>query len=77
MKVLSLKLRDDVFLEVEKVVRRIHIPRNAYINEALALYNKLNQRKLLRARLRKESKATGQVSMEVLREFERMEEVPD
>lgn len=72
MKLLSLKLRDDIFSEVEKVVHSIHVPRNAYINQALAVYNQLNKRKILRERLQKESKAVHSVSLEVLHEFEKL-----
>ena len=74
MKVLSLKLKDDVFEEVESVVHKIHVPRNAYINQALFLYNKLNQRKLLRKRLAKESMAVRDISLSVLHEFEQLED---
>ncbi len=77
MKLLSLKLRDDVFSEVEKVVQRIHIPRNAYINEALVFYNQLNSRKLLRKQLERESKAVRGVSLEVLHEFEKLSDGQD
>ena len=78
MKVLSLKLREDIFEEVESVVHEIHVPRNAYINNALAFYNKLNARKLLKRRLQKESKAVQGASLEVLNEFEKFEdELPE
>lgn len=70
MKVLSLKLKEDVFKGVESVVKKIRISRNAYINEALAFYNKLNKRKLLRKKLTKESKAAQATSLEVLHEME-------
>ena len=74
MKVLSLKLKDEIFEEVEKVIHHIQVPRNAYINNALAFYNKLYQRKLSKGRLQKESKAVQASSLEVLREFESMED---
>lgn len=73
MKSLSLKLKDDVFMEVEKVVHRIKMPRNAYINRALAFYNQLYKRRLLKEQLKKESKAVSPVSLEVLHEFEKIE----
>lgn len=72
MKLLSLKLRDDVFQEVEKVVHEIQVPRNAYINQALVFFNKLNQRKLWRKKLANESKAVRDVSLEILQEFEQL-----
>ncbi len=74
MKVLSLKLRGDVFEEVERVVRAIRIPRNTYINQALDFYTKLSKRKLLKQQLQKESKIVRLNSLRVLKEFERFED---
>lgn len=74
MKALSLKLKDDIFEEVEKITHCIHIPRNAYINQALDFYNRLNERKLLKKQLKKESKLVQKSSLEVLREFEQLED---
>ena len=74
MKALSLKLRDDVFEDVERVIRVIRIPRNTYINRALDFYTKLNKRKLLKRSLQRESKAVHLSSLRVLKEFERFEE---
>ena len=54
-KLLSLKIRDDIFLEVEKITKKKKIPRNAYINKALAFYNDLNKRKNLKEQLQYES----------------------
>ena len=72
MKNLSLKLDDDVFLETEKVVETLGTTRNRYINEALAIYNKYYQRKLLREQLVKESKAAYGSSKAILDEYERL-----
>ena len=74
MKVLSLKLRGDVFEEVERVVRSIRIPRNTYINQALDFYTKLSKRKLLKQQLQKESRVVRMNSLRVLKEFERFED---
>ena len=74
MKVLSLKLREDIFSEVEGVVHKIHMPRNAYINQALSFYNKLYKRKLLKKQLEKESKAVRNSSLEILQAFEKLED---
>ena len=73
-KLLSLKLRDDVFREAEKIVRRCGKPRNAYFNEAIEFYNKLWERKLLKKRLRAESALVAKNSMEVLEAFEQLED---
>ena len=74
MKVLSLKLKESIFEEVEKVIHQIHSSRNAYINEALRFYNKLYRRKLLRKRFAKEAKLVRDSSLEVLQDFEKFED---
>ena len=72
MKVLSLKLNEDTLQETDRVVKTIHISRNAYINHAINLYNQLNRRRILKKKLALESKAGAQVSLEVLAEMEKM-----
>ncbi len=74
MKVLSLKVKDDIFKEVEHVVRQVHTSRNAYINQALHFYNMFNKRRLLKKKLHEESKAVRTVSLEVLHEMEQIED---
>ena len=74
MKVLSLKLKDEVFSEAEKLIEKIHVSRNAYINQALSFYNKVNKRRLLRKQLERESRETRAVSLEVLREMEKLDD---
>ena len=73
-KVLSLKLRDDVFREAEDVLRKNRRPRNAYFNEAIHVYNKLWKRKLLKRSLAAESALVAEDSMAVLETFEQMED---
>lgn len=73
-KVLSLKLRDDIFREVEDIIHKIKKSRNAYINEALAFYNQENRKKLLKRALEIESQLVRKNSLEVLEEFEKLED---
>lgn len=73
-KLLSLKIRDDIFLEVEKIIKKKKIPRNAYINKALAFYNDLNKRKNLKEQLQYESNMVKKNSLEILDEFEKLED---
>lgn len=73
-KVLSLKIKGDVFEDVEAITKQLKVPRNAYINEALDFYNEFNRRKSLRKKLRHESLLTRKGSMEVLSELEKLEE---
>lgn len=70
MKNLSLKLDDDIFLETEKIVTKVKINRNRYINEAIEFYNRLHSRKLLSVQLSKESKLVAADSLQILAEFE-------
>ena len=72
MKNLSLKLDDDIFLETEKVVEKLGTTRNRYINEALEIYNKYYNRKMLRDQLVKESRAAYGSSRDILDEYERL-----
>ncbi|MFH0920967.1 MAG: hypothetical protein V1913_11480 [Fibrobacterota bacterium] len=73
-KALSLKLREDVFEQVEEITRRAHIPRNTYINSALDFYNAYNRRKFLRGQLLRESLIGRTDSMRVLHEFEQLQD---
>ncbi|CAN5524421.1 hypothetical protein BH10BAC4_BH10BAC4_19930 [soil metagenome] len=72
MKNLSLKLEDDIFQETEKIVKKVKKNRNRYINEAIEFYNRLNKRRLISKQLSKESKIVSNDSMEVLAEFEKL-----
>lgn len=73
MKTVSLKIDDSIFGETEKIIADIHIPRNRYINEALAHYNKIQKRRILEKQLKSESKLVALESMKVLRDFEKID----
>lgn len=72
MKILSLKLDDDIFEETEKMTAELKLARNRYINEAVNLYNLFNKKRKLQKQLLKESGLTGKGSMAVLHEFEQL-----
>lgn len=72
MKNLSLKLDDDIFQETEKIVAKVKKNRNRYINEAIEFYNRLHRRRLLSKQLSKESKIVAKDALEVLAEFEKL-----
>ncbi len=77
-KTLSLKLKDEIFSETEDIIGSIHKPRNAYINEALSFYNKFIRRKILKGRLKKESRMVSASSLKALHELELLEdEIPE
>ena len=70
MKTISLKIDDVVFAQTEEIVLRKRKPRNRYINDALMYYNKMQQRQMLENILKQASKDCEKSSMEVLKEFE-------
>ena len=72
MKTVSLKIDDTIFTETEKILRRIKLSRNRYINEAIDYYNRFNKRKIIAKKLAKESSMVKEESMAVLAEFERI-----
>jgi hypothetical protein len=57
MKCVSIKLRNEVFRDMEDIRRTVKVSRNAYIARALVLYNQLHKRQLRQGRLRRESRA--------------------
>jgi predicted transcriptional regulator len=75
MKTVSLKIDDSIFGETEKILSRIKKPRNRYINEAIDFYNKLQRRKIIEKKLRKESDLVKKDSMTVLKDFEEIDYV--
>ncbi|MEP7233752.1 MAG: hypothetical protein ABI778_00520 [Ignavibacteriota bacterium] len=70
IKILSLKLQEDIFRDAEKVVKQMRIPRNTYINQAVDFYTRLYDRGLLKKQLREESRLVAKDSIAVLKEFE-------
>jgi hypothetical protein len=72
MKILSLKLDDEIFEDAEEITSKLKLARNRYINEAVKIYNLYNRRRFLKKQLQKESRLTSKDSMTVLHEFERL-----
>ncbi len=72
MKTLSLKLDDKIFDEAEEITLALNLARNRYINEAVSIYNHFNKRKMLKAKLVKESKLTMNDSLSILHEYEKL-----
>ena len=73
MKTVSLKIDDSIFGETETILSKIKKPRNRYINEALEYYNKIQRRKILESKLKKESSLVKGESLSVLNEFEEID----
>ena len=73
MKTVSLKIDDSIFGETEKILSRISIPRNRYINEAIDYYNKVQKKQILEKKLMAESSLVKEDSMQILKDFENMD----
>ncbi|MBA4410895.1 MAG: hypothetical protein Q8S54_16525 [Bacteroidota bacterium] len=75
MKTVSLKIDDSVFGETEKILSRIKMPRNRYINDAIENYNRIQKRLILEKRLKSESDLVREDSLNILQDFERIDYV--
>lgn len=73
MKIISLKIKPDIFGETEKILLKLNKSRNKYINEAIDLYNRIQRRKFIENSLKKESDIVKKDSMLVLKEFENLD----
>ncbi len=74
MKSISLKLKDGIYKETERLLAVLDVSRNSYINEAVKYYNEYQRRKLLEKQLIQESQLISEDSMRVLKEFESLED---
>lgn len=74
MKTLSLKLDEAVFQETEELLEKIKMPRNRYINEALTFYNRVQKKKILAQLLASESKLVSDESINLLKEFDHLDD---
>ena len=68
---------DDLLRKTEEIISIIIMPRNQYINEAIAFYNKIQQRTILEQKLSVESELVRDESMSVLKDFEEMNDSID
>ena len=75
MKTVLLKLDDSTYGDTESILTHIRKPRNRYINEAVAYYNKIQKRQLIEKQLKEESNLVKEESMRVLNEFESVDNV--
>ena len=76
-KALSLKLDEATYQELEKIRRRLKLPRNTYIRKAVSHYNALYARKLLEREYREASRRLGATHLEYLQETELLEDLPE
>ena len=70
MKVLSLKLKEDIFEELESIMEKVKLSRNAYINQAIKHYNQIYRKGFIRKQLKQDSILVREESLKVAKEFE-------
>jgi hypothetical protein len=70
MKTVSVKIKDSIFEETQKVISRLKKPMNSYINDALDYYNRYQKRLITEKRLRNESDLVYKNSLTLLEDFE-------
>lgn len=73
-KALSLKMDERIFKETEKVIKKIRIPRNAYINQAVDFYNRLQKRKSIQKQLIHEAQLLKKDTVDYLSSYELLED---
>lgn len=73
-KLISLKMDEKLFQDTEIIVSKFGISRNKYINDAVTAYTKAQKRTEMEEQIRKEIKLIQESSMEVLAEFEALED---
>ena len=69
---ISLKLNDATLRDVEEILKETRQSRNAYINEAVAHYNRVKKRASLAEQLARESLLVRESSAEVLNGMEKL-----
>lgn len=74
MKSISLKLQEQILQETESLLEHLDTSRNKYINEAIKFYNRYQKNRMIEEQIVKESKLVSEDSINVLHEFESLED---
>ena len=73
-KLISLKIDEKLLQDTEIMVSKLGISRNKYINDAVLAYTKAQKKVELEAQIKREVALIRESSMEVLAEFEALED---
>ena len=76
-KALSLKMDEKIFRDAEALIKKIKVPRNAYINHAVAFYTRCQKRRLVKMQLRKDVDLLNADTREVINSFELLDDLPE
>lgn len=77
MKKVSFKMEDKVFGEMEEILSILKKPRDNYLNEAIAFYNKVQKREILEQKLRLDADLLKDNSLAALKDFEDINNLSD
>lgn len=73
-KLISVKIDEKVLEETDAMVQKLGISRNKFVNEAIAEYTRVKKRTELEEQIRKASLIVRESSMEILKEFEALDD---
>lgn len=76
-KAISLKIDDQLFAATEELLQTIRQPRNAYINRAIAFYNRCQQRRLRKRQLARDVSLLREQTSDVIAATELLEDAPE
>lgn len=66
---------EQIFSETEKVIRKMKVPRNAYINQAVAFYNRCQKRLIIKKKLKRDVSLLKMDTKKFLKSFELLEDL--
>lgn len=73
-KLISVKMDENILKETDDMVKKLGISRNKYVNEAVAEYTRAKKKADIEAQIKNEIEVIRESSMEVLKEFEALED---
>ena len=68
---------EKIFRDAEALIKKIKVPRNAYINHAVAFYTRCQKRRLVKMQLRKDVDLLNADTREVINSFELLDDLPE
>lgn len=74
MKMVSLKLYEELAAEADELSDKLNISRNRFINDAVVAYSKTVRRELLAKEMEAAAKAIKKSSREVIDEFDALDD---
>ncbi len=76
-KALSLKLEPKIFSDTEKLIKKMKVPRNAYLNQAIEFYNQWQSKRLLSKQFKKEVSLLKKQTQEFIESYELLDDLPN